>query len=89
MKKIIFLCLLLSNIVFGQQKSDFEINGKLKIQIGTEIIAPENVLIELFEEGKTATTDNKGRFKFKNLKSKEYNLRVLGYNFEPKSISLT
>ena len=89
MKKIIFLFLLLANIVLGQQKSDFEISGKLKIQIGTEILAPENVVIELFGEGKITTTDSQGRFKFKNLKSKEYNLRVLGYNFEPKNFSKT
>ena len=84
MKNIIFLFLLFSNIVIGQNSADLELSGHLTVQFGDQVMNPDDVIIELIGEGKISSTDSVGYFEFRNLKSKEYNLRVLNYSSDPQ-----
>ena len=82
MNKIVFLLLLFETVAFGQKT--LTLSGQLTVQFGDQIVTPENVIIELFNEGKITSTDSSGYFKFENLKDKEYELRVLNYSANPK-----
>lgn len=88
MKNLIFLIFLLSSVITAQQNSGHELSGRLKIQVGAQVLSPENVLIELEGEDKSTTTDSQGNYCFENLENKKSDLKVFGYTYQPKSFSV-
>ena len=72
----------------AQQSSGHELSGKLKLQIGNKILSPENVMVALAGENTSTLTDSEGNYCFENLESKEYELKVFGYTYQPKSYSV-
>ncbi|WP_298538004.1 hypothetical protein [uncultured Algibacter sp.] len=89
MTRILSILILTFGSVFGQEiKSDFEISGNLKVLFGKELLTPSEASIELLPNHKISDLDSLGNFKFTNLKSGIYELRVLDYHFEPELFHL-
>lgn len=84
MKQLFYLIIILSNLVSAQKYPGYELSGRLEVKIGSEIITPENVLIELEGESQSVQTDADGNYCFENLKNGQHQLKIFGYTFQPQ-----
>jgi hypothetical protein len=89
MRKSVFILLLYINSIYSQDKSNgLSISGNLKVLFGLELITPKSISLELRPNLKIADIDSLGNYKFENLKSGVYNIKVIDFNIKPKEFEV-
>jgi hypothetical protein len=89
MRKIAFILFLFINSIYGQDKSNnLSISGNLKVLLGLDLIKPKNAIIELSPNLLITDIDSLGNYKFENLKSGIYKIKVLNFNIQPQEITV-
>ncbi|MBN2637571.1 MAG: carboxypeptidase regulatory-like domain-containing protein, partial [Bacteroidales bacterium] len=64
-------------------KNNLRISGSLKLLVGLELITPEEAVLEIAQTHFVTTSDSLGNFHFNNLKPGIYNLKVIGFGYQP------
>ena len=85
MRKIAFILFLFINSIYGQDKSNnLIVSGNLKVFFGPELATPKSATIELTPNLEIVDIDSLGNYKFENLKSGIYKIRVINFNLKPQ-----
>lgn len=89
MRKLTFILILFINSIYSQDKlNGLSISGNLKVLFGFENIIVDNLIIELNPNHHFSKIDNFGNYKFENLESGIYKIRINDFNIKPEEFKV-